>query len=449
MKKYIYTFCICFAPLYSEAIELKDALTKAYLDHPKIKIYQENFIATIQEFPQVLSEEFLPDVSLSTRTTTTKTKYKNYPGTPTTNSDSFSRQVQVTQPLLSGGTAVSTLAAIKHKIDASKVEYISKEQEFLLEAIDTYISLLTNKEKADASRSFVLSAQKQYESEEEKLKVGQSTLAEVAGAKAQYAKALYTNADDNAKYIASQSAFKSLFKVDPVDITFPDHPEGMPSDYEDFKNKAIAASLSLRSIHSQTKAQKNLVVAEYGKLLPKLSAQVSAQEGSSPSNALPTNLKTKSYSTTLSLSVPIVSSGGSEHSRIRAAKAKLRSAVHSLDSAKNGIESQLISDWETYISSKIALEYASQEVAARKLAYEGTKTAFDVGVSTLVDVLKAEKDMYDSMAQHIQTKRGAIISAYKIKSDLAQLTAKNMGLSAKIFDPDAEFRKTKFRILGF
>lgn len=455
MKKYYLGFLGILLSHSAMGLEVKEALEFAYKNNPTLKSFQQDYIGDLQEFPQALSQGFLPDISISTKENLSKqTPLQRFQGIRAgepSKSEEFARNITLQQNIFAGGSSVFGLAAVKHKLDASKIKYISKEQEFLLKGILAYVGLIAAKDQLDVAKSFVNSAEKEYESANEKFKVGEATTTDVAQAKAQYSQALAQNAGSNAGYLAAKSNFKSYFGIEADDtIKVPEVPADLPDNYDTYRSKALATNLNIRSVNAQLKSSKNSLKASSGKLLPTVTAQAQASSGFSGSpNIGNSKSGTRSYSTTLSVNIPILSQGGAEYSKIRAAKAQYRQATYLVDQTNHNIDTQLIQNWEGFIATKLQVEFTEEAVSAYKLVYEGTKSQYAVGVATLLDVLKAEKEMYNAINQSISAKQKYIEAAYTIKSDLAQLTAKDMGLNVKLFDPEAEFRKTKFKIVGF
>ncbi|NDB82147.1 MAG: TolC family protein [Alphaproteobacteria bacterium] len=434
----------------ARAVTLVEAISNAYQHNPKMKINQEEYITTVQKFPETLSANFLPDIHYVNQSTRSSGKLRQATPRDPVVQNTFSRGVQIKQNLFAGGAGFAALSAAKNQVDAAKLKYLDSEQQFFLEGIKLYTGYIAAKEKLDASMSYVVSTQKRHEAELEKMKVGQSTSTEVAAAKAEFSKALYENAKNTSNFFTSTSAFRAFFDLDPQEAKLPELPSDLPTEYEIFKKEATSANLPLRFYRSTMKAQRNSVTAAQGRLLPSVNLTAANMDNTSPVNSFGINSqKTKNSSVSITLDIPILASGGAEYSRVRSEKSRLRSAVHSLNNINNTIEATFISHWEEFKTSKAALKYAQEEVEARSLAYEGMKSSFDVGLSSLLEVLDSEKNLYQSKSQLIDQTQSAIISAYTIKSDLARLTAKTMGLKVKIFDPDLEFSNTRVRIIGF
>jgi len=49
----------------------------------------------------------------------------------------------------------------------------------------------------------------------------------------------------------------------------------------------------------------------------------------------------------------------------------------------------------------------------------------------------------------VESRKAMILAAYQIKSLIGELTAKSMHLKVDYFNPEAEFKKIKMKIVGF
>lgn len=453
MKNSKLLICSILFSLNAHALKLDEAMLSAYENNPQLKSEQENFKSSIQNIPMALSQGFLPDIRFKNQTTDSKGKNALRDATsPSSSTESNQRSVTLTQNLFAGGAGVFGLASAKHGADVALFQYTLKEQEFFTRAIETYVDLIVSREKVEASKSFVNSSSKEYYATLEKLKVGESTKTDVAQTKAQMMQAKAQLANEKAAMHTNESAFRSFFFQEPENLEFPEIPLNLPTNFEEFKSQALMSSLELKANKSNLSALKNRTLAQSGSLLPQVNASISAGQSKSegPAQLSPPGItKQKSYSTTLAVNVPILSQGGAEHSKIRQAKATQRKAVYDLENAKRSIETRIIQSWEAYEAAKESLEFTIEAVEASKLAYNGQKARYDVGLVTIVDLLKAEKNLYDNISQKISAKQNLIKTSFRIKSDLAQLTSKHMSFISKPFDPSYELRKTKFKVIGF
>ncbi|MDX2050277.1 MAG: TolC family protein [Rickettsiaceae bacterium] len=454
VAKFTCLLMVMHLPLASSAVNFDEALESAYKTNPELETIKQEYIETIQVFPQTLSGAFLPDISISTANQLSKSYSKMNPEVPAAISDSFRKSITTTQPIFNGGGGLASLASAQNRVDVARLAYTKKEQDFLLKVITIYLKMISSNENEQAASAFVDSSRRQYEARQEMLKLGQATATDLALAKAQYAQALSVLSKASSEHQSAKINFQQVIGLEPINLTFPELPDSLPKSFEEYKNIALKSNLDLRMSEHVRKFRKNNLLASMSRLLPSASAQFTASEEiSDVERPAPypyyNSSKNKSYSTSLSVNIPILSRGGEEYSRVRSAKASYRSSVYGKFYTEKMIDVALTTNWKRYESLKEAMNFAEQLVDARKLAYDGIKSKYELGVSTILDLLNAEKEMYDAMFNKIQVKEQLLTLAFTLKSDLAQLTAKKMGFKAKLFDPDAEFRKTKFRIIGF
>lgn len=434
--------------------ELREALEHAYKENPTIKKLQENFYSTAQKYPETLSSHFLPDIRASSQNQDSKVKSRSLgasPGYP----ESKANSVKIEQNLFNGGSSVAALAKVSHTIMAEKYKYLIEEQEFLTKAIEVYVNYIIAEDKVEATKAYVASAQKEYDATEARLKVGEATKVNLAATKSQLAEALFAISKSQADLATSKVVFISYFGREPENLLFPEIPEGIPADLESFKLTALENNYILKANSHNNKAAKNGLRESAGSLLPKASLSASQSNQFSDSN-VGTNInptyyraKQKSYSTTLSLDIPILSRGGAEHSRIRMARSQHRASVYELENSKNQFEIGLIDTWEKYQSSKLMLDFANEALNAKHLQYEGMKSAYEVGLEDIIKVLKTESELFDQKLKQIDAKQKLIISAYKLKAFISELHPVNLGLNVDTFEPQKEFNRSKFKIIGF
>lgn len=431
------------------ALGFKESIEKAYENNPKIKASQEEYIKTIQNFPMAISG-FLPDVRISM----TESDQKSRNTSPINNEargNSFQKNLTVSQNLFSGGKNIAQLATAKYYVQSAKYKYFLDEQQFILDGLQSYVEFIAAKEKFKASENYVASSEKEYQAMEERLKVGEVTSTDVAMAKAQHSKALAENAKNHQDLLSKQSKYKSFFGDLPSeDIAMPDLPQNLPGSFEEYSEKTKINNFTIGILDSNQKATKNSLRTQQSSILPSLDAQATTgQSYSSGDNTGGVKSKQRSYTTSISLTIPIFSQGGAEYSRIRGSKSDLRRTIYENENKKKDLDTRILDTWEMYNYSKKALQYTKDAVSAQELGYEGMRAKYDLGLVSIIDLLKAENDLYEVRVANISYQTQELFSAYRLLSEMSKLTAKDMELKVKYFDPDSEFNKTKFKVIGF
>ena len=455
MKKTIILLCSTFLAINSaEAMDLKEALTTTYKTNSTLKAAQEQFLFDIEKFPQALAD-FLPDVSMQVNTTTQKQNNISGIGNGK-NSDvgpDVTRTFTVSQNVFSGGQDVYRLKVAQSQFLQSKAILYSAEQKALSDGLKAYLSLCATKAKYDIAIEAVSFYEQSLNQAREQMKVGEATLTDVAAAEAQFAGAQSSKSQQYANLLAAQATFKSVIGMDPVDdVTFPDVPDSMPDTIEAFEAVVEKSNFDLMSAKSKLSQAQDSVKASAGALLP--TADLSASTGANYYNpeVLSTTsqrLNTRSVSATLAVKIPIYSKGGTVYSKIRQAKASSRQSVHALEDKKKEVRANVIGAWEGFIAYKAVVKSDEESIRAQTLTVEGVKSGYDVGTQTMLDVLTQQDKLNQLQSRAVDNKNQYLTAAYQLKSLMGQMTAHNMKLDAKYFNPEKEFLNIKHKVVGF
>ena len=71
-----------------------------------------------------------------------------------------------------------------------------------------------------------------------------------------------------------------------------------------------------------------------------------------------------------------------------------------------------------------------------------------VGSRTVLDVLDAEQEFPDSRVAHVSAQRGELVAVFELKAAMGRLTAKELKLPVKAYDPDDHYRKVRDKWFG-
>jgi outer membrane protein len=209
--------------------------------------------------------------------------------------------------------------------------------------------------------------------------------------------------------------------------------------------RALAVNPSIDSSVNKTKSFKATESATKGRLLP--TAEFSLRTGNQQNDA--TRRTDLSTTSTFSVNVPILAKGGAEYSAIRQAKYQTKQAIIAHDDAVKKIKADCLAKWSTFYASKERVAATDEAVGAAETAYEGMMQEEMLGSKTIIDVLNAEVKLNSARSNRVEAKKELILAAYQIKALVGELTAKSMKLKVDYFDPEKEFKKVKFKIIGF
>ena len=452
MKKTLLIISTILCTTNVSALTLNEALEAGYKNNEELKIIRNDFLNEIEKFPRALAD-FMPRISATGSTSNIKNKNRSklprVTNGPSTELDSFNKSVTLDQPIFNGWSSVSALRSAQASFRASRSDYYAKEQENFIKEISVYLECVAAREKYNISKISVKSNITQLEAMEEKLKLGESTETEVASAREGLATAEANQALAEAEFEASKANFYKTFGVEPTEIEMAEVPLDLPKSYEEFLKTSLANNPSVdgaRHRISSSKADEN---AAKGDLLPKVSVRIQGGTTEYKPEQLGSYQNNRSVSTTLSVNVPILNRGGAEYSDIRRAKYQTKRTAIGLDNVIKQIEASTRASWSEFEASKFRVLATNQAVRAAEIAYDGMTQEEILGSKTIIDVLRAEERLNKAREVNVEARKAVVLSAYKIKSLMGTVTAKSLKLRVKYFEPEAEFKKAKLKIVGF
>ena len=435
------------------AVDLQEALTEGYKNNEELKAARIKFLGSIEQFPRAFSG-FMPSAGLQINRQNNKTKYnKKYAdrlGLTPRKTDSDQGALTIQQSLFNGGSSVAALKAAQAGFRAARGAYYAGEQKILLNLITAYLDCVESKVKYDISESRVRTNIQQVNTVEEKLRLGEATEVDIATARAGLAAAETNKLAAYADFQGKKANFIRVFGIEPTNITMPELPKMLPASLDELTRRAAKLNPDIDSARHNVTSAKALEMAEKGKLLPQVSVQLqSGRTHYNPQDDI-NAINNRSYTTTLSVNIPIYPEGGAQYSRIRSAKNQTRNSAVQLDSAIKQTQAGVVSVWEGFEAAKSRIVAANQGVDAAQISYDGTVQEEIVGSKTILDVLTAEEKLYEAKITRVDAYKSSVLAAYQMKLLTGELTAQRLKLKVKYFSPEEEFKTIKKKIfIGF
>ncbi|MFV0250503.1 MAG: TolC family protein [Rickettsia aeschlimannii] len=435
------------------AVDLQEALTQGYKNNEELKAARIKFLDSIEQFPRAFSG-FMPSAGLQINRQNNKTKYnKKYAdrlGITPRETDSDQGALTIQQSLFNGGSSVAALKAAQAGFRAARGAYYAGEQKILLNLITAYLDCFESKAKYDIFESRVRTNIQQVNTVEEKLRLGEATEVDIATARAGLAAAETNKLTAYADFQGKKANFIRVFGIEPTNITMPELPKMLPASLDELTRRAAKLNPDIDSARHNVTSAKALEMAEKGKLLPQVSVQLqSGRTHYNPQDDI-NAINNRSYTTTLSINIPIYPEGGAQYSRIRSAKNQTRNSAVQLDSAIKQTQAGVVSVWEGFEAAKSRIVAANQGVDAAQISYDGTVQEEIVGSKTILDVLTAEEKLYEAKITRVDAYKSSVLAAYQMKLLTGELTAQSLKLKVKYFSPEEEFKTIKKKMfIGF
>jgi outer membrane protein TolC len=314
--------------------------------------------------------------------------------------------------LLDFGRRKANVRAAKYKLLASNLGFNAHHQAVVFRVQSAFFDLCKARGRIDVARSSLDSAVKVQEAAEERVKLGLATATDLSQARQQAAQAAF---DSEAVQVEERDAHVSLAEAIGITPTTPFQAEDfsrlpMPTNLENSVETVIDRSLKQRpdllakvAVLREKEAEIRRARAAY---YPTLSFQ-GAVGGSFDqawinveSQEIPrTSTEQPSWQADLALTWSLFD-GGARKRKLEIAKSEHAAAQHELDDSRDKAISQV---WRYYSDTKLAirrLEVAAALVEASQKSYDQTLESYQNGLSSLVDLLTARREL--SQARYIQ-----------------------------------------------
>jgi len=100
--------------------------------------------------------------------------------------------------------------------------------------------------------------------------------------------------------------------------------------------------------------------------------------------------------------------------------------------------------WNTLQAQTAAQSSIKAQISANEIATEGVQREAEVGSRTVIDVLISQQTLLSSRVSLVQNLHDQQVAAYQLLTATGTLTAGDLGLGVKLFDPEAHYQDVRF-----
>ena len=419
---------------------LNEALAAAYSSNPTLLAQRARLRATDESLPEARSG-WLPTVTAD-GDAGAATVDSSVSGQQDLNPLSYGLSLR--QPLYSGGRTVAGTSRARNLIMAERALLRSVEQTVLLEAATAYIDVVRDTVVLELNTNNEQVLRRELNATEDRYRVGELTLTDVAQAKARLAGAVAGRIRAQGDLEAARAEYVRVIGKTPENLTVPPLIGGLPTTLQQTLNILQNDNPDLIAARYQEQAAINEIALIKGELLPTLS--LDGRVTHNEENAAP-GVDTDSASITAQLTIPLYQAGGPS-ARVRQAKQLANERRIAVDEAERAAIAFATSSWQALEVALAAEAQFEAQVEANKVALEGTREQARVGSRILLDVLNAEQELLDAQVLLVVAKRTSFVASLALLASVGQLTARDLNLPVEYYDETAYFDKVKRKIWG-
>jgi outer membrane protein len=427
----------------ADAETLEEALATTYNSNPTLLAARAELRATNEVIQQALSG-WRPVVTVTGSVGYQANETKTSLGT--TSSDSFPRSVEldVSQPIYTGGRVTAEVESADNTIRAQRATLLSVEQSVLLDAVTAYMDVVRDEAVLQLNDNNEKVLTRQLQATRDRFEVGELTRTDVAQAEARLERAKADRIGAAGTLSTSRATYQQVVGIAPGSLTEPPPPTNIPDAMEPVVDAAQTDSPDVQAAEFLEQTAQDDVRARIGDLLPQLSLVGRFGRFDDQSSS---GTRTESVSILAQLTVPIYQAGA-VHSGVRQAKKVVNQRRLEVDEVRRSAIQFAISAWEALASARAQKEAFTEEVRAARIALEGIIQEADVGERTVLDVLDTQQDRLDAEVSLVGAQRDEIVAAYSVMAAMGTLTAERLELPVDLYDLEDDYRKVRDRVLG-
>lgn len=432
------------APGEPLAETLEEALVQAYRNNPSILAQRARLRAIDEGVSQALSDwrptlSFAGDIEKQRIESKTDTAASS-----TVNRNPRSLTLSLAQSLYRGGRTAAATRQAEALVEAERAALATVEQTVMLGAATAYVDVVRDQAVIELNINNERVLQRQLEATRDRFEVGEVTRTDVAQAESRVARAKADRIGAEGALIGSRADYERLVGAAPRKLTPAGALGGLP--VAEAETIALAKDKAFNVIEAdfRERAARHDVREIIGELLPQVSLSADLSETRNTSGKHST---TDNASVTATLTVPLYESG-EVSSRVRAAKQTVAERRNDRNQALRLAIEAATDAWERLQTARAQIVSFTAAVRATTIALEGVQQEALVGSRTVLDVLDAEQELLDARVSLVRAKRDEVVATYTLRAAVGQLTANQLGLPVKLYDPTTNYRRVRGKWFG-
>lgn len=386
--------------------------------------------AAAQEATVQSSAGFRPDIRFSVNTTSNFNHSESFnPSIPDRrekyNSNGWS--LSITQPIFRMANYARHRQA-KAGVQRADAELAASAQDLMLRVARAYFDILTAESELTSAQVEKKAIERQLDQAQKRFEVGLVAITDVHEAQASFDLAIANqlvaeNQILRAKESLSEITGDTHDSLDPLkDEIRLASPE--PDNIDEWVKRAVQNNHTLAAGKAAVEAARQDVAVQKAGHYPTLDLVATGQNNTSHGGNFGSDTDREMLG--LQFTLPVYS-GGLTASEVRQAIAELQQVKAGLTRIRRATERQTRDAYLNVISDISRIQALRQARVSSRSALDATEAGFEVGTRTIVDVLNAQRTLYNSISDFQQARHNYIINGLELKHASGSLSEGDIG----------------------
>lgn len=437
----------------ASSLPTKTDLIRVYKDavdnNADLAAAQADYLARKEAVPQARSG-LLPQINAGANVGSNRTSLDE--PNATLNRSSQVLQATLSQPLFRADRWFQ-LKAAENVSEQAQLEFSATQQALILQSAETYFGVLRAQDNLAASKAEEAAFKRQLDQSNERFDVGLSDKTDVLESQASYDTARANRlvaeqqVDDafqalvtltNREYSALEGILHSMPVVAP-----------MPNDAKAWVDTSVQQNLTLQASNYAVDAAEETLRQRKAGHLPTVDAVAQYQKGDNDALGFTNSPGNPHYgkwvdesSIGLQLNVPIYT-GGLTSSQVREAYQRLNQSEQLRESQRRQVVQNARNQHRAVNTDVEQVKARRQAIISNQSSLEATEIGYQVGTRNIVDVLDAQRSLYNSVRDYNNTRYDYILDNLRLKQTAGTLAPSDLqalsGYLKPDYNPDKDF----------
>lgn len=315
-----------------------------------------------------------------------------------------------------------TLKQSDNVIAQAEAEYRNAQIDLMVKTTEAYFNVLRASDAVTVQEALLRANERQLEQSKQRFEVGLVAITDVNESQSAYDR---SRADVITGKNALNNAWEALRTiVGPIRLPLARLGEKLPlappepNDIEVWATTAVRGNFGIVAASESANAAKKTIDIERSGYYPSVDLQAGYDVSRSGAEF---NTNSDTGFIGLSVNVPIYQ-GGAVASRTRQAGFQFRAAQDRLDQVRRQVDRQVKDAFRGILTSIEDVKARQAAIVSARSALESTQAGLEVGTRTQVDVLNAQRNLFQAEFDYLDARYGYIINGVKLHQATSTLT---------------------------
>jgi outer membrane protein len=311
----------------------------------------------------------------------------------------------------------------------AEATFAAQQQSLIIRVSDAYFNVLRAHDNKQTRNAEQLAIQRQLEQVTERFEVGLLPITDVheiqaifddASVNSLEAKGALDIAFEQLQFLSGKNHNQLAGLKDSFSAEVPS-----PISAESWVQFALANNFELRASQLTQQAADETAKAAKAQHLPKVTISADYSKRDAEATASAGAIKSEETAINLNLSMPIFS-GGLTSSQARQASFQAQTAEQNYIAAKRNTMQAARSNHQSAITNAARVKARKQAITSAESALKATQAGYEVGTRTIVDVLLAQRTLFQAKRNYSNARYDYILSMMRLKQVAGQLSPEDI-----------------------